>query len=235
MSMHLFSRRVPIPITLNLDDKAVEADFVTKGTTTLIMSTAAYKVFSKEDRDACRPVDKDRLYCPSFEARLDRLPPLAANGHNPEACEYLLMKKRYEEAEQACDVEEAVSESKKDFEVKRIGGGKVTILARKEGRVEVRCYSKLRQPPNHIDVKKGVVSPAQFCCSLKYYSKKEIAFLQQTERLPEGCRLETSSEEVYSQPARHGEASSDSDSPRDDDLPQEFLEAMAQKLVSSLK
>ncbi len=98
-----FSRRVAIPITLNLtDEKAVEADLVTKGTTTLAMSTAAYKVFTKEDRDACRAVSKDRLYCPSFEARLRRLPPQAAGRNSPEACEYLLMKKRY--VEKMCDL-----------------------------------------------------------------------------------------------------------------------------------
>ncbi len=158
---------MPIPITLNLtDERAVEVDFVTKGTTTLAMSTAAYKVFTKEDRDACRPVGKDRLYCPSFEARLDRLPPQAAGRNNPEACEYLLMKKRYNEAEQACDVEEAVVPewSKKDFELKA-NGEEVTILARREGRLEVYCFSKLLHPPKHIDVEKGLVSPAQFCCS----------------------------------------------------------------------
>ncbi len=151
---------MPIPITLNLGEKAVEADFVTAGTsTTMVMSTAAYKVFTKENRDACRAVGKDRLYCPSFEARLDRLPLQAADENNPEACEYLLMKKRYKEAAQACDVEEAVmSESEKDFEV-AVTGEKATILARKDGRLEVHCFTELLQPPDYFNVEKGVVSP----------------------------------------------------------------------------
>ena len=48
-----------------------------------------------------------------------------------------------------------------------------------------------------------------------------------------GCRVESRGEEVYSQPGRSGVASSDD--PREEDLPKEFLEAMAEKLVSPQK
>ena len=49
-----------------------------------------------------------------------------------------------------------------------------------------------------------------------------------------GCRVETTSEEVYSQPGRPGEEPTKHD-PREEDLPKEFLEAMAEKLVSLQK
>ncbi len=119
---------------------------------------------------------------------------------------------------------------REDFEV-TVTGEKVTILARKDGRLEVHCFTELQHPPKHLDVKKGVVSPAQFCCSLKYcFTKKPIALLQRTERLPVGCRVETRSEEVYSQPGRPGKESKHDS--RVEVLPKEFLEAMTEKLVS---
>ena len=52
-----------------------------------------------------------------------------------------------------------MSESEKDFEVTVIGK-KAPILARKEGRMEAHCFTELLNPPDHFDVKKGVVSPA---------------------------------------------------------------------------